>query len=115
MGEQKLRSMNLKINADTTLKYIQVFNGILELTPKELLVLAEFIDVGDIKNLCAVDTKQTVAKNLGFEDFNTLNNYIKRLKDKKAFVVTGSSGKAAYTVPKFLIPQPEVSISIHYA
>jgi len=106
--------MNLKINTDTTLKYIQVFNGILELTQKELLVLAEFIIVGDPANLCTVETKQIVANNLGFTDFNTLNNYIKRLKDKKALSATMNKGKIVYTVPKFLYPT-NATITITHA
>lgn len=48
----------IKINTDTTFKYLQVFNGILELTQKELAVLAEFIDNGDPKDLCDVETKK---------------------------------------------------------
>lgn len=115
MGEQKYRSMNLKIKADSTFKYLQVFNGILELTQKELQVLAEFINVGDLEDLCSVETKQIVAKNIGLKDFNTLNNYIKRLKDKNAMVLVNKPGKNAYTIPKFLKPQPGVSITIDYA
>lgn len=106
--------MNLKINTDTTLKYIQVFNGILELTQKELVVLAEFIDIGDPSNICTVETKQIVASNLGFTDFNTLNNYIKRLKDKKALNVNVVNNKSVYTIPKFLYPT-NATITINHA
>jgi hypothetical protein len=42
----------LKINADTTLKYLQVFNGILELTFKELEVLSLLIDNSETIDLC---------------------------------------------------------------
>lgn len=114
MGELKFKSMNLKINTDTTLKYIQVFNGILELTQKELIVLAEFINVGDPNNLCTAETKQVVASNLGFEDFNTLNNYIKRLKDKKALNINTEGNKTVYTAPKFLYPN-STTITINHA
>ena len=37
-----MRKFNIK--PDTTVKFLQVFNGILELTDTELKVLAEFID-----------------------------------------------------------------------
>ena len=48
----------LKIKVDSTLKYLQVFNGILELTDKELLVLSKFIDLSDTVNLCSTETKK---------------------------------------------------------
>ena len=69
----------LKIQVDTTLKYLQVFNGILELTDKELLVLSKFIDLSDTVNLCSTENKKVVADSLGIKDYNTLNNYVKKL------------------------------------
>lgn len=98
----------IKINTDTTFKYLQVFNGILELTQKELLILAELIDVGDVKDLCTIETKKQVATNVGLEDFNTLNNYIKRLKDKGALVKQGSR----YSPMPYLIPKTQTTINI---
>lgn len=91
----------IKIQTDTTFKYLQVFNGILELTQKELAVLAELIDHGDHNDICDIDTKRIVANNVGLEDFNTLNNYIKRLKDKGALHKVGSK----YKPTPFLIPK----------
>lgn len=99
---------SIKINTDTTFKYVQVFNGILELTQKELLILAELIDVGDPKNLCTIETKKQVADNVGIEDFNTLNNYIKRLKDKGALVKRGTK----YSPMPYLVPKPQTTINI---
>jgi F0F1-type ATP synthase epsilon subunit len=78
----------IKIQTDTTLKFLQVFNGILELTDTELKVLAEFIDSSETVNLCSPINKKKIAENLGIKDHNTLNNYVKRLKDKKAIVQT---------------------------
>jgi hypothetical protein len=100
--------MTIKINTDSTFKYLQVFNGILELTQKELAVLAELIDVGHPTNLCTVDTKKQVAKNVGIEDFNTLNNYIKRLKDKGAIIKKNNK----YVAVPYLVPNPETTIRI---
>ena len=99
---------SIKINTNTTFKYLQVFNGILELTQKELLILAEFIDVGDTTDLCTIETKKQVAANVGLEDFNTLNNYIKRLKDKGALVSRGSK----YSPMPYLIPKTQTTINI---
>jgi hypothetical protein len=107
----------ITITTDSAFKYLQVFNGILELTQKELIVLSEFVSVGDPKNLCTIETKKIVAENVGLEDFNTLNNYIKRLKDKGAIMLASNpnTNKDVYTLPPFLIPTNEMTIKIHHA
>jgi len=102
-----MRKLNIKVN--TTFKYIQVFNGILELTQKEMLILSELINYGDRKNLCTVETKKIVANLVGIEDFNTLNNYVKRLKDKGALVKTNHT----YTIAPFLVPGENTVIQIN--
>jgi len=98
----------LKVKADTTLKYLQVFNGILELTDKELQVLSKFIDLGDTIDLCSPSNKKVVAKDLDIKDHNTLNNYVKRLKDKGAI----KKGKNGYELNPILIPSNNVVIQI---
>lgn len=100
----------LKIQVDSTLKYLQVFNGILELTDKELLVLSKFIDLSDTVNLCSPENKREVAKALDIKDYNTLNNYVKKLKDKGAIKKT----KNGYTLSPILAPQKSVSLQILY-
>lgn len=100
----------LKIKVDSTLKYLQVFNGILELTDKELLVLSKFIDLSDTVNLCSPENKREVAKALDIKDYNTLNNYVKKLKDKGAI----SKTKNGYTLSPILAPQKNVSLQILY-
>ena len=77
----------ITINIDSTLKYLQLWNGIFNLTNKGLQILAAFIDVQNItteKNICSVRNKKEVARIVGIKDHNTLNNYIKRFKDKGA-------------------------------
>ena len=86
MSTPTIRKINIKTN--TTLKFLQVFNGILELTDTELKVLAEFIDSTETANLCSAINKKKVAETLEIKDPNTLNNYVKRLKDKGAIVVS---------------------------
>lgn len=81
-----MRKFNIK--TDTTLKFLQVFNGILELTDTELRILASFIDNGETVNLCSPANKKKVAEVMEIKDHNTLNNYVKRLKDKGAIVQT---------------------------
>jgi len=100
----------LKIQVDTTLKYLQVFNGILELTDKELLVLSKFIDLSDTVNLCSTENKKVVADSLEIKDYNTLNNYVKKLKDKGAIKKT----KDGYKLSPILKPQTKVNLQIQY-
>jgi hypothetical protein len=99
MGELRSYSkMKITIKTDTTYKYLQVFNGILGLTDKELLVLSKFVDLGETVNLCSAKNKKLVADDLKVKDPNTLNNYVKRLKDKGAITQT----KDGYTLSKLL-------------
>jgi len=85
--------MKIKIAADTTYKYLQVFNGIFELTDKELLVLSHLVDHSTTTNLCSAKNKKIVADKLGIQDYSTLNNYVKRLKDKGAILSTADGYK----------------------
>jgi len=80
---KNIKKLTVKIN--TTYKYLQLWNGIFNLTEKELKILSSFIDVSlevKLDNLCGVESKKRVAKSLGLKDPNTLNNYVKRFKDK---------------------------------
>jgi hypothetical protein len=91
MEKQRLKSSDLKsikISPKTTVAFLQVFNGILNLTDTEMNVLAALIDLRETVNLCSTINKKKVAKILDIKDFNTLNNYVKRLKDKKAIIET---------------------------
>jgi len=79
----------IKLNIDSTYKYLQLWNGIFNLTNTELSILAQFIDVQiDTKNsnLCSNSNKKRVASILDIKDPNTLNNYIKKYKDKHAII-----------------------------
>tara|TARA_R110002020_G_scaffold90248_1_gene219787 strand:- start:30 stop:353 length:324 start_codon:yes stop_codon:yes gene_type:complete len=99
----------IKINADSTYKYLQVFNGILELTDKELTILSKFIDLGNkSKNLCSASSKKSIAKDMQIKDPNTLNNYVKRLKDKGAIKRTNEG----YKLAGFLSAEKHVVIEI---
>jgi|TARA_B100000073_G_scaffold19748_1_gene15720 predicted transcriptional regulator len=75
----------ITVTMDTTYKYVQLWNGIFNLTEKGLQILSAFIDVQIITeedNFCSVKNKKEVARIVGIKDYNTLNNYIKRFKDK---------------------------------
>ena len=101
-------SRRINIKADTTYKYLQVFNGILELTQREMLVLSKFIDFSESDNICSQSTKKKVADDMGIKDPNTLNNYVKRLKDKGAI----TKNKNGYIVSKLLQKSDVVVIQI---
>jgi len=69
-------------------KYIQLFTSFYNLSEKEIDVLATFLEVNDELvnqkidiNVFSAIGKKEVASRLKIKDFNTLNNYIKRLKD----------------------------------
>mgnify|MGYP003115173904 CR=1 FL=1 len=96
--------MKVKIKANSIYKRLQIWNGIFDLTNKELEVVSAFIKVNITakrKNLCSKKNKDEVAKLLNFEDPNDLNNYIKKLKDKGALTFN----KGSYQVNKMLNPQ----------
>ena len=107
MGEQKSNS-EIKINTSNVLQYLQVFNGIFNLTDKELEILTLFVEVNTSDNLCSIENKKIVAEKLNIEDPNTLNNYVKRLKDKGAIVLTDNK----YKLTKVLTIRPNTTIKI---
>lgn len=102
-----MMSRTIKIKADSTFRFLQVFNGILELTDKELLVLSKFVD-NEQHGFCSAASKRKVAEEIGILDPNTLNNYVKRLKDKGAIV----KSKSGYKLSQLLEPDAKVTIEI---
>lgn len=97
----------------TTFKYLQLLNGVLKLTDMEMRVLADFIDrykklqAADLDvNPFSTDNKKKVAEKQGRDDFNTLNYYIQKLRDKGAIKPVDDG----YEIPEFLIPGEEDEI-----
>lgn len=105
---------NLTIKVNSTYKYLQIWNGIFNLTEKELKILALFVDVNKEKkdvNLCSPSSKRLVAKHLGFTDHNTLNNYVKKFKDKGVLLKRGRN----YSLNKLLnIKTKSVRINLQW-
>ena len=102
----------ITVNIDSTYKYLQIWNGIFNLTNKELRILSAFIDVNNKEsiNLCSIPNKKKVAEVVEIEDYNTLNNYIKRFKDKGAMI----KKKNAYSLNPFLNPNTDkVEVTIN--
>jgi len=101
-----MKKKKITVNIDSTLKYLQLWNGIFNLTDKGLQILSTFIDVQSITdevNLCSVRNKKEVARIVGMKDHNTLNNYIKRFKDKGAML----KNMNIYKLNPFLDPNTE--------
>ena len=98
-----MKKKKITVNIDSTYKYIQLWNGIFNLTDKELSILSSFIDVNNITeevNLCSVKNKKEVSRMVGIKDYNTLNNYIKRFKDKGVILKNNNT----YKLNPFLYP-----------
>ena len=74
------------------------------------MVLSKFIDLSDTVNLCSTENKKVVADSLEIKDYNTLNNYVKKLKDKGAIKKT----KDGYKLSPILKPQTKVNLQIQY-
>jgi hypothetical protein len=106
----------ITVRIDTTHKYIRLWNGLFNLTKKELEILAAFVDANrsfekKLKNACSVEIKKLVAAKLGIEDYNTLNNYVKRFKKKGVILKKGKY----YSLNKLLDPETSsVEILIKY-
>lgn len=78
------------------------------LTDKELVIIAKFIDMhkelSDHKiDVFSAEIKKKVAEDLLIEDFNTLNIYIKRLKDKNAI----RPHRGSYQISPILIKEED--------
>ena len=95
--------------------YLELFNGIFGLTNSEIGVLTEFVRMklslekaGEDKNPFSAEMKKKIAEELGRDDFNSLNTYIKRLKDKSAISPTQSG----YKIHPILVPTDDNKIEI---
>tara|TARA_R110000764_G_scaffold37433_2_gene83314 strand:- start:688 stop:1020 length:333 start_codon:yes stop_codon:yes gene_type:complete len=89
-----MKKKKITVNINSTYKFLQIWNGIFDLTNKELEILAAFIDTNaktNNKSLCSIGNKKLVAEIVKIKDHNTLNNYIKKFKDKKVFKKEGSN------------------------
>lgn len=86
----------ITINVNSTYKYLQFWNGIFNLTVTELKVLSALVDtaviLGEV-SICSAKVKKEAAKVIGQADFNTLNNYVKKMKDKGAIKKDGKNYK----------------------
>ena len=105
---------SITINVSSTYKFLQIWNGIFNLTSMELKVLAALIDCSaniGAANLCSPAAKKAAANMLDIKDYNTLNNYVKKFKDKKAIRKDGRN----YLLRKLLdLGTKSVKININW-
>jgi len=112
-----MKKKRITVKIDTTYKYLGLWNGLFNLTPKELRILAAFIDINrnqtpSAMNACNIEIKKLVAKSVGIKDHNTLNNYVKRFKDKGVML----KKESGYVLNKLLEPDTDsVEILIKHA
>lgn len=92
MSKKKTKIVSVSIKS--TKQRLRILNGMFQLTEKELTILAAFLDKdkeleGTGISVFSAEAKKSIAEQLNIEDFNTLNVYIKRLKDKQALIYKG--------------------------
>jgi hypothetical protein len=73
--------MKVNVKIKSVRNYVQLLNGIFNLTPREMDVISRFIEVGDLSN----DSKVFVS-NQEKITINTLNLYVAKLIKKRAIV-----------------------------
>jgi hypothetical protein len=98
-----MKKQKLTIKATTIYKYVQLWNGIFNLTSKELDILSTFLEL-PLEIAFTTKGKKLTAKALNLKDFNTLNNYIKKFKDKGVIKKVDNE----YILNKLLDPTTEL-------
>lgn len=71
--------------------YLQLMNGLFQLTDRERECLVEFIKY-DSKTACCMQARKHVAAAMNFKSVSVLNNYVKSLKDKRVIQKTKDGG-----------------------
>jgi len=122
MGESKSKShgrrKKAKIKISSTKQYIEVLNGLFDMTEMELQVLEQFIKAkqGIDRKDAAIHpfdplVKKEIAKRLGKKDDHYwLNGYVMNLKRKGALIPLDETGH--YQIHPLLVPQGENEICI---
>lgn len=91
--------------------YLTLINGLINLTEKEIEILAEFIkvmfDSGETNNLFSTDIRKIVSDNIGIKNVNT---YIKKFIDKDLIDKKGDN----YYPKKILIPHQGIKFNFRW-
>ena len=90
MNKRDNKIKNITVKIDTTYKYVQL--------------------ITEDENFCSVKNKKEAARIVGIKDYNTLNNYVKKFKDKGAVILSHNT----YKLNPFLNPDTDcVEIKIN--
>lgn len=117
----------MELNIQTSKKrflrnYLELLNGILRLTPRELDSLVLFIEY-DPEVACSMQARKHVADAMNFKNVSVLNNYVKSLKDKNIIhkdregvyrynAIVQPPPSLEHLTFKFIIQDPKVSSQI---
>jgi hypothetical protein len=86
MSIEKL--VKIKVNQENRiLTSLKILNGVMNLTPKELLVVYEFFSINP-QNPCLTKDRKIVFENMELKNVQTLNNMIKSITGKGVFIRT---------------------------
>lgn len=82
-----MKKVQIKTNPNAKL-YLQILNGIFNLTERELEVASKFLELYWIEknNVFTVNHKKKIANELSIKNFNSLNIYIKTFVNKRLIV-----------------------------
>lgn len=78
-------------------QYLNLLNGLLKLSPKEIVILAEFIKRMD-KYICTTDHRKEVKDKMGIKNIDT---YVKKYADRKLI----TKDVEGYRANPIIIPQ----------
>jgi len=78
-----MKTLTIRIKEGTSYinAYLEILNGLLKLSDKELKVLETFLAV-NTKEPCSPEVKAIVVQKCEMKNVAVLNNYIKKFKDK---------------------------------
>lgn len=117
-SDQKPANKGFSVSIESLEDYAQLFNGIFELTDRELTILVEFLratlaiqESGRDLDPFSPEIKKRISKRVSpeKEDHYWLNGYVKALKDKNALVESNFS----YDIHPLLTPGGESHILIN--
>jgi hypothetical protein len=84
-----MKTLNIQVHEETFISsYLEVLNGLLKLSNKELKVLEAFLQTSTT-DPCTHEFKEAVVKKCAMKNVAVLNNYIKKFKDKGVLLVNG--------------------------
>ena len=99
----------IKVNKESPYKnYLQLVNGVMRLTDKELEVLTLFMEQ-DAENLFSKESRRYLTETLGIKNINV---YVKKFKDANLVIKTGKRG--IYKPIPLLVPRDSIEFKMDY-